>query len=972
LVSCIRANILSKNFLIRLVKEHPSVVEATLIVSKLSNNEKQLALYFTVKSLKDAPRLNELGNFLKEYLPGYMIPIKLVLVEKFPLTPNGKIDKMKLCEVVSKVQSFKRQYYPPTNNTEEILVVMWRRCLKIKGDISVTDGFFELGGHSLLVIKLLSRINTMFNVSISVQDILESQSIYRMAKVIRRLKRSREESESEYSEFDVDTAKPIVKINEEGKQLPLFLIHPGGGTVFCYLPLANILGDDQPLYGIQDPAVLDSTQKFTSLEEMATSYIKYIKEIQPKGPYYLGGYSFGGVVAWEIVNQLILKGEEVDCLMLFDSWAKTPPEFKSREFFDQIMKQYNTEYEDDLEIFGPNHTANSLDLAWSRLQLSMAYKPKKLSCKVVLFKAHDVVDIYKKYHAKCNRWSKFVKGPIEVHLVPGYHHNIFSSDNVHTLGGVLKTSLESIRKISASESPKNLDGSSQIIEAERSQKYILSNEERNTRLIEWNQTDKVYPDYNLNILFEDVVETCPAGIAAVFNGSAITYEKLNTKVNQFANYLISKGVESGQIVGIYLKPGFEMLVALLGVLKTGAAYAPIHFATPPSRLEYIQSSCAVVVTQKQMRRKFESRDRKIVCIDIDWQHVRYRSMKNPNITIQLADVACILYCSVTSTNPQGIIVSHKSISNFIYWTLSEFSKDQLSGVLASTPLAYDQSIFEIFAPLCYGGCVHLVNDIHELPDVAFADNITLISTIPSFIEELLARQAVPQSVKTLVLAKEQMNSSFLNEVFEKTKVELIYNGYIKSEVGFVTFAKYPRGVKSEPNIGKPIANTKLYVLNEHMESVQIGCPGELYISGKVLSDGYLNDSLLTSQKFIDNPFDDGYEKLYKTNDKVCWLSDGSLDYLGRLDRGVILKGLHVEPEIIEKLLMQHEGIEDVKIITEVDEKGEKHLVVYFVPDDSSVAPNYLELTEYLKQYVFPFVIPSVFIQTSKLPEDVES
>ena len=311
-------------------------------------------------------------------------------------------------------------------------------------------------------------------------------------------------------------------------------------------------------------------------------------------------------------------------------------------------------------------------------------------------------------------------------------------------------------------------------------------------------------------------------------------------------------------------------------------------------------------------------------------------------------------------------IEHRSTVSLIHWAREVFTSGELTGVLASTSVCFDLSVFEIFVTLSWGGKVILMENIMQLPGSAAADEVTLINTVPSAITELLRMNAVPPSVRVVNLAGEPLLQSVVNQLYQLPTIQKVYDLYGPSETTtYSTFAlRQPGGIET---IGRPIANTRIYLLDNDLQCVPIGTPGELYIGGEGLARGYLHRPEATAERFIPDPFSGiSGARLYKTGDLVRYLPDGNLKFLGRLDHQVKIRGFRIELGEIESVLRGHESIRDVVVLAREDDPGDKRLAAYIVPEEGQTLSVSM-LREYLKEKLPEYMVPSAFVMLGKLP-----
>ncbi len=498
---------------------------------------------------------------------------------------------------------------------------------------------------------------------------------------------------------------------------------------------------------------------------------------------------------------------------------------------------------------------------------------------------------------------------------------------------------------------------------------ILAAGERQQLLIEWNQTNTDYPkDKCIHQLFEEQTARTPDAAALVWDEKRVTYGELNEKANRLARYLRGLGVKPDVLVGICLERSIEMVVAILGILKAGGAYLPLDPAYPRDRSTFMLDNArvSIVLSQQSLLDILSIEKIKVICLDTNWDAIESESPDNLDSGVQSQNLAYVIYSSGSTGQPKGIAIAHHSTVNFIFWAHSVFSPAQLSGVLASTSICFDLSIFEVFVPLSCGGRVILAVNALYLPTLKAAAEVTLINTVPSAIAELCRNQAIPESVKTINLAGEPLSPRLVEQIHQQKRDVRVFNLYGPSETTtYSTFTLCVSNNDRSPLIGRPVSNTQIYILDTHLQPVPIGIAGELYIGGEGLAREYLNRPDLTNEKFIINPFGEG--RLYKTGDLARYLADGEIDFLGRIDNQVKVRGFRIELGEIEAVLNQHPDIKEAVVIVREDIKDDKRLVAYIVPVTLTKGVDIKEMRGFLGQKLPNYMIPAVFVVLDRLP-----
>jgi amino acid adenylation domain-containing protein len=472
------------------------------------------------------------------------------------------------------------------------------------------------------------------------------------------------------------------------------------------------------------------------------------------------------------------------------------------------------------------------------------------------------------------------------------------------------------------------------------------------------------------MLFEAQVERTPEAVALVFQGEELSYQELNRRANQLAHHLQRLGVGPEVLVGICVERSPEMVVGLLGILKAGGAYVPLDPGYPAERISFMleDAQVAVLLTQQGLSSRLPAHRARKVCLDTDADLIARQPASNPLSRNHASQLVYVIYTSGSTGRPKGVAIEHRSTVAFISWALSVFSAEDLAGVLASTSICFDLSVFEIFVPLSSGGTVILVENLLHLPALVSGHPVTLVNTVPSLLAEVLHRASLPESVRTVNLAGEPLRSGLVRQLYRQETIRQVFNLYGPTEdTTYSTFALVEPGEEGEPSIGRPIANTQVYILDEQMHLVPVGVPGELYLGGAGLARGYLNRAELTAERFVANPFaQEAAARLYKTGDRARYLPDGNIECLGRLDHQVKIRGFRVELGEIEAVLSQHPAVREAVVVAHEQEPGEKRLVAYVVLAGERAAST-SELREQVLNALPVYMVPSAFVELEALP-----
>ena len=467
---------------------------------------------------------------------------------------------------------------------------------------------------------------------------------------------------------------------------------------------------------------------------------------------------------------------------------------------------------------------------------------------------------------------------------------------------------------------------------------------------------------------EETSRRTPAKTAVGVGPNELTYGELNGKANQVGRYLRKLGVGAEDLVGVLMERSLEMMVGMVGILKSGGAYVPLDPNYPQERLKYMveDAGLKVILTQEKLKGLLPEGKARVVQIDGEWSEISKESNENPEKKSGSGNLAYVIYTSGSTGRPKGVAIEHGSAVALVYWAREEYGEEELSGVLASTSICFDLSVFEIFVPLSCGGKVILVENALGILEDSRRGEVKLINTVPSAMRELLKLGGIPESVRTVNLAGEPLTSEMVEEIYKLGTVKRVVDLYGPSED--TTYSTYQeRRVGEKATIGRPIANSQVYILDKHQQPVPIGVAGEIYIGGAGLARGYLKRPELTVDRFVPDGF--GRERgsrLYRTGDLGRYLPDGRIEYLGRMDHQVKLRGYRIELGEIETVLGQNEGVAEATVMVREDVAGDKRLVGYVVSKkDKEVKVS--ELRSYMKTKLPEYMVPGTVMLLEEMP-----
>lgn len=467
---------------------------------------------------------------------------------------------------------------------------------------------------------------------------------------------------------------------------------------------------------------------------------------------------------------------------------------------------------------------------------------------------------------------------------------------------------------------------------------LLSESELHQLLVEWNNTQANYPqDKCIHQLIESVAEQNGEANALVFGDEQLSYKELNIRSNKLAHYLKKLGVKSEVLVGLCVERSFNMIIGMLGILKAGGAYVPLDPSYPSERLNFMleDAQVSVLLTHERWLERLKNYNSQIICLDKDWEIISQDIEDNLTSKVTVDNLAYVIYTSGSTGKPKGVKIEHRGLLNLVFWHQKAFAVSPLDRATQISGVAFDACGWEIWPYLSTGGSIYFVDDQtrrspDDLRDWLVSQAIT-ISFIPTPLAEKVLLLDFPQNAALRILLT---GGDKLNQYPLASHSFQVFNNYGPTENTVVTTSGHI-SVKNKDNlapvIGCAIANTKLYILDKHLQAVPIGVPGELYISGDGVARGYLNHPNLTSESFIYHSFTNKLKvRLYKTGDLVRYRVDGNIEFLGRLDDQVKIRGYRIELGEIEALLSQHPAVQQTLVITHDDEQ-EKRLIAYIVP-----------------------------------------
>ncbi|MDB4955277.1 MAG: linear gramicidin synthase subunit [Myxococcales bacterium] len=516
------------------------------------------------------------------------------------------------------------------------------------------------------------------------------------------------------------------------------------------------------------------------------------------------------------------------------------------------------------------------------------------------------------------------------------------------------------------------------MELPRDTKPTLSDAERRRIVVEWNDTAREYPHARgIHELFADQAARTPDAIALVHAGIQVTYRELDHRANRLARHLVGLGVSPDVLVGICVARSVDMVVGLLGILKAGGAYLPIDPSYPAERIAFMLDDARpriVLAHGPTVSRLACGPTVRIVVLDAERETI---ARQDPGVLPNAAgprNLAYVIYTSGSTGKPKGAAIEHRGLTNYLMWAREAYSLESGAGAPVHSSLSFDLTVTSLYLPLLVGSTVTLVagDDVEALAaSLSAVGDHGLIKITPAHLD-VLARQLTPEvasrASRGFVIGGDALHGDSLDFWRANAPSVRLWNEYGPTEtvVGCCVY-ELPVGAELPPAvpIGRPIANTRLYVLDEQLEPTPIGISGELYIGGDGVARGYLDRPALTAERFVPDPFGSAGDRLYRTGDLARYRADGILEYLGRVDHQVKIRGYRVELGEIEAALALHPSVREAVVVAREDTPGAKRLVGYVVGRDA--VPDLGALREYLQAKLPEYMVPSALVVLEALP-----
>lgn len=511
---------------------------------------------------------------------------------------------------------------------------------------------------------------------------------------------------------------------------------------------------------------------------------------------------------------------------------------------------------------------------------------------------------------------------------------------------------------------------------------LLSDNEQRQLLIEWNQTARSYPPgQTLCGLFQAQVQRAPDAIAIVCEDTQLTYSGLDGLANQLANTLAGSGIRSGMRIGVFAERSAEMAAALLAILKTGAAYVPLDPSYPKERLDFMLRDAGIemLLTQRQLVERLPANGAHLLELDDAWEAIAEQRGRQP-ITVNHHEEspAYVIYTSGSTGTPKGVTMPHRGICNHLLWRQAAYPLTSNDRFLHKASISFDISVWEIFGTFMSGATLVMArpNGQQDSSYLAHLINLEAVTTAhfaPAMLQAMLQEGEIENcaSLRRVFCGGESLSAELEAQFFDRLDTELIHQyGPTEAAVDVTTWPCERGSLPENVPLGRPVANTRLYILDPALQPAPVGTPGELYVGGDSLAHGYLNRPSLSAERFVPNPFSaEPGTRLYRTGDLTRYLPGGAIEFLGRIDYQVKVRGFRIELGEIESVLCCHESVSEAAVIAREDQPGNKRLVAYVVSAEQTT-PTASELRRHLQEKLPDYMLPAAFVFLDRLPLSV--
>ena len=944
-------------------RAHPAVTDAAVVAQVSTSGDKQLSCFYVTAPGTDCSS-EALEGFLRGKLPDYAIPSVYRQLEKLPLNENGKVDRKVLALQQDHPIPQAASAFPTDVSALERELLVLLRGLLARPEMGPEDDFFKMGGNSLLAARFFAQLDKKFGKKLPLATMLQANTVRRLAAVIA----------------DDNWLPPwssCVPLKTSGSYAPFFIVHALGGNVIGYKDLATSLSPEQPVYALQAQGLDGKSSVAHSVEEMAAHYVRAMQTIQPEGPYYLGGWSAGGRVAFEMARQLSNAGHSVAIVVIFDATIDHPRrELPPAQRMFQLIrwnlynlgqigfrtftrkKVWNLRKHARIAVYDLHQRLGRKEREERKKTLSVQdafmrairdYRPSIYSGDVFVFRTRDA----RFFSPGDNRlgWQNVVTGRLTFCDVPGNHDTIFQPPNLSVVAKELDLVLANTR---------------------RQWLPVQASDPIGTVLDEVSAASGLL----FSPFLKQVVKQ-PGHLAVVSGPHRLTYEQVFRAASRLADQLKKAGAAPNRLIPVVMKKGWEQAVAVLAIQLAGAAYLPVDASWPEERRRYLfdVSEAAVALTQPDLA-SFLAWPDSLSVISVEeslWEQpaptspVAFEPVQTP------ADLAYVIFTSGSTGAPKGVMIDHQGALNTILDVNERFAVGPQDRVLALSSLSFDLSVYDIFGLLAAGGTIVFpIDDDKRDPrpwlQLISDERVTLWNTVPALMEMLVNTRGWEescQSIRLALLSGDWIPVSLPERVWSGVpSLKLIsLGGATEASIWSVLYpieSVHPDWA-SIP-YGQAMKNQGLQVLDANLQPCPESVPGEIYISGIGLAKGYYKSDAITRERFLVHP-ETGL-RLYRTGDLGRYLPSGDIEFLGREDLQVKINGFRIEINEIESALGKHPDVKACAIALLGQRGGAKRLAACVVGSDSL---DMDVLRQFLAAHLPEYMVPHIWKQLPQLP-----
>ncbi|MTJ19599.1 non-ribosomal peptide synthetase [Dolichospermum sp. UHCC 0299] len=909
--------------------QFPAVQENIVVVATdAETNQKRLIAYLVCTS-EQQPTIETLRNHLQQLLPDYMIPSQIVYLDKFPLTANGKIDRKSLPVPEINRENIGIEFVPPATEIEQKIAEIWQQVLGINR-VGRFDNYFVLGGDSIRSIRVCSLAQAA-GLNLKIEQIFSHPVLLELAEFLET---------AATVETQVWHQEPFALITDADRE-----------------NLENIAIDAYPLAQLQAGMLFhgEYSQSSTTYHDVFSFRIRIPFDLQ----------------VWEQAYGQMFARHRVLRTAFYLAEFSQPTQVIVKDVPAKVIFA-------DLTNLLPSAQDNYIKTFIDQERVSrFDYKSAPLMRFHIHLLDQNVMEAtFSFHHAIIDGWS-FANFLAEL---TGLYLNLMGKGVpiLHPQTNLEYSRFIALEQQALQDQKKREFWQQQIANYYQTSAELLSkNPQKNREYLLTPQeifTNDKNDQLEITPVHEIVTQQAavnPDSIAVICEGEVWTYQQLNQKANRLARFLQKHGISHEQPVGICLERSLDMVCTMLGVLKAGGCYVPIDPHYPAARIQSMLEDAKVnlLLTRSELKVNYGE----TICLDIYKEEIETQFTDNLEITVFPDNIAYIIFTSGSTGRPKGVAVSHQALAYHQNWFLENFTVNNHDIVLQKTPFSFDASVWEFWTPLMVGAKLVMAKpgghqDPAYLVKTIQQENVTLLQLVPSLLEIILGEPKFSQcsSLRLVFSGGEALKKRVWHDFKDNLAIPLI-NLYGPAET---TIDVAVHDCRENENadiipIGEPVTNTKLYVLNSHLQPVPVGTPGELFVSGYQLARGYWNAPGMTGERFLPDPFVEG-ERMYRTGDRARYLPDGTIEFLGRADQQVKIRGFRIETAEIVAALEQQTWVNRA-VVKAITTPGKPNRLIAYLQLQETITNWQKVLRLELAQILPDYMIPAFLVKIENWP-----